>query len=63
MAISGVGTEFRRWNSTTGEWDAIAEINSITGPGMSRLQAEERIDRAKYAVEAVVKLHRRLKGL
>ena len=36
MAISGVGTEFRRWNSTTGEWDAIAEINSITGPGMSR---------------------------
>jgi 6,7-dimethyl-8-ribityllumazine synthase len=33
----------------------------ITGPGMSRLQAEERIDRAKYAVEAVVKLCKRLK--
>ena len=33
----------------------------ITGPGMSRLQAEDRIDRAKSAVEAVVKLHRRLK--
>lgn len=32
----------------------------ITGPGMTRLQAEERIDRAKAAVEAVVKLHRRL---
>jgi 6,7-dimethyl-8-ribityllumazine synthase len=29
----------------------------ITGPGMSRLQAEARIDRAKAAVEAVVKLH------
>lgn len=28
----------------------------ITGPRMSRLQAEERIDRAKQAVEAVVKL-------
>jgi len=27
----------------------------ITGPGMSRLQAEDRIERAKDAVEAVVK--------
>lgn len=33
----------------------------ITGPGMSRLQAEERIENAKSAVEAVVKLHRRLR--
>ena len=33
----------------------------ITGPGMTRLQAEARIERAKSAVEAVVKLHRRLK--
>jgi len=33
----------------------------ITGPGMTRLQAQDRIDRAKAAVEAVVKLHRRLK--
>ena len=33
----------------------------ITGPGMTRLQAQDRIDRAKGAVEAVVKLHRRLK--
>ena len=32
----------------------------ISGPGMTRLQAQERIDRAKAAVEAVVKLHRRL---
>ncbi|RLF42179.1 MAG: 6,7-dimethyl-8-ribityllumazine synthase [Thermoplasmata archaeon] len=32
----------------------------ITGPGMTRLQAEDRIERAKAAVEAVVKLHRRL---
>ena len=32
----------------------------ITGPGMSRLQAEERIDRAKQAVEAVVKMYRRI---
>ena len=30
----------------------------ITGPGMSRLQAEARIERAKAAVETVVKLHR-----
>ena len=33
----------------------------VSGPGMTRLQAEERIERAKAAVEAVVKLHRRLK--
>jgi 6,7-dimethyl-8-ribityllumazine synthase len=33
----------------------------ISGPGMTRLQAQERIERAKAAVEAVVKLHRRLR--
>jgi len=33
----------------------------ISGPGMTRLQAGARIERAKTAVEAVVKLHRRLK--
>lgn len=32
----------------------------ITGPGMTRLQAEERIDRAKDAVESVVKLYKNL---
>jgi len=35
----------------------------ITGPGMSRLQAEARITRAKAAVEAVVKLDRALKDI
>ncbi len=33
----------------------------ITGPGMSRLQAAARIERAKSAVESAVKLHHRLK--
>jgi 6,7-dimethyl-8-ribityllumazine synthase len=33
----------------------------ISGPGMTRLQAEDRIERAKAAVEAVVKLYKRLK--
>jgi len=33
----------------------------ISGPGMTRLQAQARIERAKAAVEAVVKLNRRLK--
>ncbi|HID26148.1 MAG TPA: 6,7-dimethyl-8-ribityllumazine synthase [Thermoplasmata archaeon] len=32
----------------------------ISGPGMSRAQAQARIDRAKQAVEAVVKMHNRL---
>jgi len=33
----------------------------ISGPGMTRLQAQERIERAKSAVETVVKLHKRLR--
>jgi len=32
----------------------------ITGPGMTRLQASARIERAKAAVESVVKMHKRL---
>jgi predicted secreted protein len=35
-AKAGAGTLFRRWNTTRTEWENIAEINSITGPGMSR---------------------------
>jgi len=35
MAVAGVGTEFRRWDGA-GAWAKIAEINSITGPGMTR---------------------------
>jgi predicted secreted protein len=33
-AISGVGTKFYRWNS--GTWQALAEVNSISGPSMTR---------------------------
>jgi predicted secreted protein len=33
-AVSGVGTLFRRWNGS--EWENIAEINTVTGPGRSR---------------------------
>ena len=33
-AIAGVGTIFRRWSGSA--WENISEINSITGPGMSR---------------------------
>lgn len=39
MAIAGVGTVFNRWDSTSGSaggWKKLAEISSITGPGMSR---------------------------
>ncbi|WP_421077364.1 6,7-dimethyl-8-ribityllumazine synthase [Methanothermococcus sp. Ax23] len=35
----------------------------ISGPGMTRLQAEERIDYGKRAVEAAVKMVKRLKEL
>lgn len=35
-AISGVGTKFRRWNTTSGVWENLAEVNSISGPSMTR---------------------------
>lgn len=34
--IAGKGTEFRRWNSGTGEWEALAEITNIALAGQSR---------------------------
>lgn len=40
QAFAGVGTLFRRWNTVTTDWDTIAEINSITGPGMTREQID-----------------------
>jgi 6,7-dimethyl-8-ribityllumazine synthase len=45
--------------------DLAVEFNKpvglgISGPGMTRLQAQERVDKAKEAVEAVVKMHSRL---
>jgi predicted secreted protein len=33
-AVAGVGTVFQRWSGAA--WAAVAEINSITGPSMSR---------------------------
>ena len=36
-AIAGVGTVFLRWDdSAGGTWDQIAEVNSISGPTMTR---------------------------
>ncbi len=35
----------------------------VTGPGMDRLQALDRIDNAKYAVESVVRMIRGLKEI
>jgi 6,7-dimethyl-8-ribityllumazine synthase len=35
----------------------------VTGPGMDRMQALDRIDNAKYAVESVVRMIRGLKEL
>lgn len=32
----------------------------ITGPGMTRLQAQDRIERAKAAVEACAKMHKKV---
>jgi len=36
MAISGVGTVFRRWNKTTSGWENIANIKNIGGPSATR---------------------------
>ena len=38
-AIAGVGTSFRKWNTTdssAGFWEAIAEVKTISGPGLTR---------------------------
>jgi len=35
-AFSGVGSKFRRWSTTNGAWEAVAEVKSISGPTMSR---------------------------
>ena len=34
MAISGVGTKFRRWSGSA--WAQLAEVNNISGPGLVR---------------------------
>jgi predicted secreted protein len=34
--VTGIGTEFRRWNSTTQLWVPLANVKNISGPGMSR---------------------------
>ena len=36
MPITGVGTVFRRWNTSTGEWDKLSEVRSISGPDRTR---------------------------
>jgi len=33
-AVAGVGTQLRRWSAPA--WAKIAEVNTITGPGMTR---------------------------
>jgi len=35
-AIAGVGTKFMRWDANTSTWEALAEINSISGPTKTR---------------------------
>jgi hypothetical protein len=35
-AIAGMGTQFRRWNSATGNWERIALITKISGPDSKR---------------------------
>jgi len=36
MAIAGAGTQLKRYNPQLTQWEVIAEVNSITGPGMTR---------------------------
>ena len=55
-----IGQSTRKLTDLSVEFDKPVGLG-ITGPGMSRLQAEERVERAKAAVESVVKMHKRLK--
>lgn len=36
LGVSGVGTEFRYWDTTEEAWTKLAEVTSITGPSKSR---------------------------
>lgn len=36
LAIAGVGARFRRYSSSEGAWQDLAEVNSISGPTMTR---------------------------
>jgi len=36
QAVAGVGTIFRRWNPGGSDWSNIAEVNSISGPSMTK---------------------------
>jgi 6,7-dimethyl-8-ribityllumazine synthase len=54
-----IGQAARKLTDLSVEYDKPVGLG-ITGPGMTRLQAEDRIENAKAAVEAVVKMHKRL---
>ena len=55
-----IGQASRKLTDLSVEFDKPVGLG-ITGPGMSRLQAEARIENAKSAVESVVKMHKALK--
>jgi len=54
-----IGQAARKLTDLSVEYEKPVGLG-ITGPGMTRLQAEDRIENAKQAVEAVVKMHKRL---
>jgi 6,7-dimethyl-8-ribityllumazine synthase len=54
-----IGQAARKITDLYVEYDKPVGLG-ITGPGMTRLQAEDRIENAKMAVESVVKMHKRL---
>lgn len=35
-AVAGVGTQLLRWNDGSNQWEAIAQVKSITGPSKTR---------------------------
>ena len=55
-----IGQASRKLTDLSVEYEKPVGLG-ITGPGMSRLQAEARIERAKAAVESVVKMNKVLK--
>ena len=36
LGVAGVGTLFRRWDSTDEAWEAVSEITNIAGPSATR---------------------------
>lgn len=41
MGFTGVGSTFRRWNTTSGAWEDLSQVRNISQGGMSRAMEDD----------------------